>query len=189
MLLRSLFMLLITVNALHASIISPLPAEEMLSEADLVVVGRLVSKHSYTQDFYIDHGPGEMLLTKDFLLTDWSIQVLETIKGKCPNATFPATWIGGRTDEREVSTSTDFHLAEGETALFFIDWMERNQKWFISGSSAVFVVEDYGGDNRLFTSGTVRQPGTFDNKGVEHVGHMLGVNALDDFEGRTPGCK
>lgn len=175
---------------LHASMIRPSAKDDVLADSDLVVVGKVESIESYRRDFYITNVvDGRESLMEDYVLTDWKIEVLETLKGDCESSPMKLTWIGGTIDGKTSTSSMDFHLDIGDVALFFLSWNERNEKWIPRGASArVFLVEDYGGVEQLRTTNEMLVVGSPDELDAKRTGPLLGAETLEDFEDRKLGC-
>ena len=182
--------LFLTLDDLRASMIVPSPKDEYLAVSDLVVVGRVLGWKSYKQDYHtVNTYDNSEFLFNDQVLTDWTIEVLETIKGKCVEPEMDVTWMGGTIDGIQESSSMDFYVDEGDIALFFLTWNERNEKWMPYGGSArVFLVDDYGGQNKLRPSNGMTVVLSRDRSEIKRTGPLLHAETLDDFEGRKTGC-
>jgi hypothetical protein len=191
--MRTLFVLLALLFALgelQASMIVPSSKAEYLADSDLVVVGRVLGWKFYEQDYYtVNTYDNSEVFYKDRVLTDWTIEVLETIKGECVEPEMNVTWIGGEVDGLVHRTSMGFHLDEGDIALFFLTRNERSKKWMPYGGSArVFLVDDYGGQNKLQPSSGMTVVLSRGGSEIKRTGPMLHADTLADFEGRKPGC-
>ena len=183
--------LIAVLNELHAHSVAPSSKNEILADSDLVVVGRVQGRESYRQDYLALNHDGIEHISKGETLTDWKIEILETIKGSCIQPEMKVTWLGGTIDKIKLSTSLDFYLDKGDIALFFLTWDERNKKWMpYGGSSRVFLVEDYGSEDKLQPTNANDMTVVLSRResGVKRTGPLLHAETLEDFDGRKVGC-
>lgn len=189
MCLRLTIPFLIFVVELHASMVSSYTKEQILSESDLVVLGRLLGREFYQEDTrVVNVVDGREFLLEDQILTDWNILILETLKGHCEESEMTFTSLGGTFGGKSQMSTMDFQLNDGSVALFFLRWDSRNKKWRAPGATNVFLVEDYGRSNKLKTTGEMSFGLASEDRGVKRTGPMLNAESLEDFEGRMPGC-
>lgn len=181
--LVSLFILVSASSDAEASIAIAQSKEKLFAEADLVIVGRVIGSEGIQLDFHdVNGGDGEIFTSKNMSFTEWNLEVLETLQGRCNRSPMKVTALGSE-------WSISFTLQDNDTALFFLNWNELNEKWIPPGmSSRVFLIEDYGGRNQLIPTGATAVVLAPDQQGIRRTGTLLNAETLDDFAGRKSGC-
>ncbi|HYR87377.1 MAG TPA: hypothetical protein VE422_25055 [Terriglobia bacterium] len=107
-LLFSTVLLLVSLTPLHATTVRRLSFDELVARAQSIVQGRVVDLRTYwTAD-------------QKLILTDYTIQVQETMKGSTPQ-TVTVTTIGGKIGNTILHVSGMPAFEQGENAILFLE--------------------------------------------------------------------
>jgi hypothetical protein len=106
--LSALCVLSILSSGLRATTVQRLGLDELVKAAHTIVVGKVTGSRTYWSP------------DKKFILTDYTIEVDESIKGQA-SRTIAVTTIGGKIDDVELYVSGMPSFQKGENAVLFIE--------------------------------------------------------------------
>jgi len=104
----ALALILLTAAFVHATTVQRLNLEDLVKKAHHIVSGKVRNSRTY----WSDNGK--------LILTNYTIEVDETIKGQSPR-TFEVTTIGGKIADRELHVSGMPSFAKGENIVVFTE--------------------------------------------------------------------
>jgi hypothetical protein len=104
----TLCLILLTTTQIHATTVQRLELHDLVQKAQTIVVGRVTSSRTYWST------------GKKFILTDYTIEVDESIKGRGMR-TIAVTTVGGRIGDVELHVSGMPAFQKGENAVLFIE--------------------------------------------------------------------
>lgn len=166
----------------NASIVTTLRLEDVVSRSDLIVVGKALDFHTYKSDLQdYDTVTGLPFLHKDKILTDWRVEVLQTLKGTVEGANVNVTAFGGEIDGVIRWCTLCYALEPGEIFLFFLTWNQQNKKWLsLDYSLTIFKIRDYGEKNSLVPIGEAVVLLEPEAVGLKRTGALLNATTLGD---------
>jgi len=113
--------------------------DEITEFAELVIYGTVVDKSTYREPILMDtfssDGKGNRIKnieTWDEILTGYEIEVYDVYKGKYEKSTIQLTVVGGTVGDETLDTSESFSLTVGNAYYFFLNYEQRNDKWWAS---------------------------------------------------------
>jgi hypothetical protein len=107
-LLIFVFMILVFLDSLHATTVRRLSFDDLVAKAEVIVAGQVIDSRTYrTSD-------GKLILTS------YTVQVGENIKGKAPT-TLTVTTVGGKLGNTVLRVSGMPQFQPGENAVLFLE--------------------------------------------------------------------
>jgi hypothetical protein len=102
------FLVLVFLTPAHATTVRRLSFDELVSKAEMIVAGQVTDSRTYRT------GDGKLILTS------YTIQVGENIKGKAP-ATVTVTTVGGKVGNTVLRVSGMPQFQTGENTVLFLE--------------------------------------------------------------------
>jgi hypothetical protein len=107
-LLIFVFLMLSFWDSLHATTVRHLSFDDLVAKAEVIVTGQVIDSRTYRT------GDGKLILTS------YTVQVGENIKGKAP-ATLTVTTVGGKLGNTVLRVSGMPQFQAGENAVLFLE--------------------------------------------------------------------
>jgi hypothetical protein len=106
--LSALFLILLTTGRFYATTVERLGLEDLVKKAHTIVIGKVIGSRTYWST------------EKKFILTDYTIEVDESMKGQAASS-IAVTTIGGKIDDLELYVSGMPSFQKGENAVLFVE--------------------------------------------------------------------
>jgi len=106
--LSALCLMLLTASRFYATTVERLGLEDLVKKAHTIVIGKVTASRTYWST------------DKKFILTDYTIEVDESIKGQAAR-TIAVTTVGGKIDDLELYVSGMPSFQKGEKAVVFVE--------------------------------------------------------------------
>src|SRR5215510_4393656 len=106
--LFALCLILLTANRFYATTVERLGLQDLVKKAHTIVIGKVTGSSTYWST------------DKKFILTDYTIEVDESMKGQA-GRTVAVTTVGGKIDDLELYVSGMPSFQKGENAVVFVE--------------------------------------------------------------------
>ena len=94
---------------------APVSEQQLISEADQIIIGTIASSHSYWDDRH------------EIILTDYVIAVESVLKGETSRSEFTITIEGGEVGDVGLLVSEEAHFTQGERVLLYLKSDSKNR--------------------------------------------------------------
>jgi len=106
--LSALFLIVLTTGRFYATTVERLGLEDLVKKAQTIVIGKVTGARTYWST------------DKKFILTDYTIEIDESMKGQAARS-IAVTTIGGKIDDLELYVSGMPSFQKGENAVVFVE--------------------------------------------------------------------